>query len=197
MITYDWTIATTDFSVDEQGNPDRITTIHWRVTATEESATASSYGTLGVDMDFDTTTEQMCIDEVQAAYPDMEATLAAQLDAQATPTSGSGRPWEYPEGTEVWQADHPYSVSDVALYESIPYTCLQAHTSQRGWFPPAVPALWSIQGQPTGEWVAGEAVVIGDIRTYEGVEYECIQSHTTQVGWEPPNVPSLWTEVGA
>jgi hypothetical protein len=195
MITYVWTIPTTDFSVDPQGNPDRINTIHWTCTATEENSSASAYGTIGVDMDFATTTEQMCIDAAKAENPDVESNLAAQLDTQAAPTSGSGRPWEYPPGTEVWMADKAYAVNDVVLYETAPYTCIQAHTSQRGWFPPAVPALWSIQGQPGGEWVPNELVEVGDVRTYQGTEYECIQAHTTQVGWEPPNVPALWTEV--
>jgi hypothetical protein len=39
-------------------------------------------------------------------------------------------------------AGHPYKVGDVVTYTGISYRCLQAHTSQVGWEPPIVPALW-------------------------------------------------------
>jgi hypothetical protein len=129
---------------------------------------------------------------------EVETNLANNLDAQAAPTQGSGRIWEIPTNTQAWRAGVSYAVDDVALYEGVPYTCRQAHTSERGWFPPAVPALWSIQNQGGGgpvEWVAGEAVDVGDQRVYQGVTYEALQAHTTQSGWEPPNVPALWTPV--
>jgi hypothetical protein len=35
-----------------------------------------------------------------------------------------------------------YKVADVATYGGLSYRCLQAHTSQAGWTPVAVPALW-------------------------------------------------------
>ena len=39
-----------------------------------------------------------------------------------------------------------YAVGDVVSYEGQEYRCIQAHTSQAGWTPAAVPALWT----PTG-----------------------------------------------
>lgn len=45
-------------------------------------------------------------------------------------------------GTE-WQAGVSYSIDDEVEYLGTTYICIQAHTSQVGWEPPNVPALWS------------------------------------------------------
>ena len=45
----------------------------------------------------------------------------------------------------VWQTGIDYVVGDVLAYPDVngsQYECLQAHTSQEGWEPPNVPALW-------------------------------------------------------
>jgi len=42
-----------------------------------------------------------------------------------------------------WAVNTDYAVDDQVTYEGSTYTCLQAHTSQVGWEPPNVPALWS------------------------------------------------------
>lgn len=47
-------------------------------------------------------------------------------------------------GTPAWQASVSYKVNDTVTYQSKTYKCLQAHTSQVGWEPAAVPALWSL-----------------------------------------------------
>lgn len=47
-----------------------------------------------------------------------------------------------PEPTPDWKAGVAYKVGDVVLYQGSSYRCLQAHTSQAGWTPTAVPALW-------------------------------------------------------
>jgi len=47
------------------------------------------------------------------------------------------------EPTEEWQAGVSYSIDDVVTYNNTEYICIQAHTSQVGWEPPNVPALWS------------------------------------------------------
>lgn len=49
--------------------------------------------------------------------------------------------------TRVWDAGIEYAVGDVVAYpnaNSTRYECLQAHTSQDGWNPPAVLALWKV-----------------------------------------------------
>lgn len=48
----------------------------------------------------------------------------------------------------VWQAGVDYAVGDELAYPDAGgsfFTCLQAHTSQVGWEPPNVPALWQLK----------------------------------------------------
>ena len=49
---------------------------------------------------------------------------------------------EQPEPGEEWAAGVAYSVDDPVTYDGDTYVCLQAHTSQVGWEPPADPSLW-------------------------------------------------------
>ena len=45
----------------------------------------------------------------------------------------------------VWEKGVAYAVGDVVAFpkeDGTRYTCIQAHTSQAGWQPPAAPALW-------------------------------------------------------
>src|SRR5439155_1216975 len=44
----------------------------------------------------------------------------------------------------AWKANTFYAVGTLASYNGIDYTCIQAHTSQVGWEPPNVPALWAV-----------------------------------------------------
>ncbi len=46
----------------------------------------------------------------------------------------------------VGRAGHGYTVSALVTYGGHTYRCLQAHTSQVGWEPPNVPALWQLVG---------------------------------------------------
>ena len=43
-----------------------------------------------------------------------------------------------------WEADTKYEVGDRRRHDGKVYKCLQAHTSQVGWEPSAVPALWVV-----------------------------------------------------
>lgn len=43
-----------------------------------------------------------------------------------------------------WATNTPYAVGDHVTYLGVEYVCIQAHTSQAGWTPPVVPALWSL-----------------------------------------------------
>ncbi|MDR6225478.1 lytic polysaccharide monooxygenase [Desmospora profundinema] len=49
---------------------------------------------------------------------------------------------EQPGNEGDWQAQASYQVGDQITYQGKTYTCIQAHTSQEGWEPPNVPALW-------------------------------------------------------
>lgn len=42
----------------------------------------------------------------------------------------------------LWEANTAYAIGDRRRYEDLLYRCVQAHTSQVGWEPPIVPALW-------------------------------------------------------
>ena len=41
-----------------------------------------------------------------------------------------------------WTAGTAYAIGDRRQYDGLLYRCVQAHTSQTGWEPPNVPALW-------------------------------------------------------
>ena len=45
-------------------------------------------------------------------------------------------------GATTWQPWTSYKVGDEVTYNGITYVCIQAHTSEPGWEPPNVPALW-------------------------------------------------------
>ena len=78
---------------------------------------------------------------------------------QAHTTQGGWQPDKTPalwhkveivaEGTvRVWEKGVAYAVGDVVAFpkeDGAQYTCIQAHTSQAGWQPPAAPALWKAQ----------------------------------------------------
>ena len=50
------------------------------------------------------------------------------------------------EPVAAWSPDSvAYKVGDLVLYESITYECRQPHTSQAGWIPSGLPALWTKQ----------------------------------------------------
>ena len=44
----------------------------------------------------------------------------------------------------AWAANVAYAVNDTVTYSGSTYKCLQAHTSQTGWEPANVPALWQL-----------------------------------------------------
>lgn len=67
----------------------------------------------------------------------------------------------------LWESGVDYAVGDRRQYNELLYRCVQAHTSQDGWEPPVVPALWTRTSteewpewiQPTG---AQDAYAAGD-----------------------------------
>src|SRR5258708_22743145 len=49
-----------------------------------------------------------------------------------------------------WAPNTAYAVGGLVMSQSVEYKCIQAHTSQVGWEPPNVPALWGkVSGTPT------------------------------------------------
>ncbi|QAA33654.1 glycosyl hydrolase family 18 protein [Clostridium manihotivorum] len=48
-------------------------------------------------------------------------------------------------GVTAWAPNTYYAVGTLVTYNGLTYVCLQSHTSQIGWEPSAVPALWKLQ----------------------------------------------------
>jgi len=95
-----WTISTLERELADGG----VVVAHWRCTATDGDYSASSYGTCGFSPDpsdpsfvaYDSLTEaevlQWCWDN-GVDKDATEASLAANIEAQKNPVSGSGVPW--------------------------------------------------------------------------------------------------------
>lgn len=91
----------------------------------------------------------------------------------------------------LWAAETAYASGVRVRYEDKLYRCEQAHTSQAGWEPPAVPALWTevakpgeipVWKQPTG---AQDAYMTGDKVHYpdkDGPVYVSVMDNNV---WEP------------
>lgn len=71
-----------------------------------------------------------------------EAQAAVDQVRGGAGTGGGGGGGNGGGNSTGWQAGHAYSVGDVVSYAGVNYRCLQAHTSEPGWEPPNVPALW-------------------------------------------------------
>lgn len=77
-----------------------------------------------------------------------EVVQAHQTQADWTPTTTLGTLWKVyvdPLSVSEWATEVTYKVNDIVTYQGSTYKCLQAHTSQAGWTPSAVPALWQKQ----------------------------------------------------
>lgn len=137
--------------------------------------------------------------------------------SSATPTSSAD--------VDQWKANQIYGVGAKVSYNSVVYTCLQAHTSLVGWEPSSTPALWTRSSgstvastatvQPAAPstsppsktetlaptsasapaWTANKSYTVGDLVTYNRATYRCVQSHKSLTTWEPSNAPALWSLV--
>jgi hypothetical protein len=94
-----WTISTLERELSDGG----VVVAHWRATAVDGDFSASSYGTCGFTPDpsasgfiaYDSLTEADVIGWVQAEVDKdaIEASLAAQIEADKNPTQAAGVPW--------------------------------------------------------------------------------------------------------
>lgn len=94
-----WTIGTLERTLDTGG----VVVAHWRATAVDGDFSASSYGTCGFTPDpsaagfiaYDSLTEADVVGWVQAEVDKdaIEASLAAQIEADKNPTQAAGVPW--------------------------------------------------------------------------------------------------------
>jgi hypothetical protein len=110
--------------------------------------------------------------------------------------------WQPNVSYPAWQPNVNYSAGAIATYGTMPnnigYQCRQTHTSQTGWEPPNVPALWD---RPTPfnclGWANQTNYKVGTIVVYNGLAYKCIQAHDSVSTWTPPATPALWAPVDA
>lgn len=91
----------------------------------------------------------------------------------------------------LWAAGEEYILDVRVRYDEKLYKCVQAHTSQGGWEPPNVPALWTevakpgeipVWRQPTG---AQDAYMIGDKVHYPTADDPVYVSIVDNNVWSP------------
>ena len=101
----------------------------------------------------------------------------------------------------LWAADTEYAADVRVRYENKLYRCVQAHTSQSGWEPPATPALWTevakpgeipVWRQPTG---AQDAYMTGDKVWYPAKDTTVYRSTIDNNVWSPADYPQGWEMV--
>lgn len=73
---------------------------------------------------------------LEVAGPGAPPFAAGSFEAPQDPGPGPTPP----DGT--WAVGVGYRAGDRVTYAGRAYVCLQPHTAQPGWEPPAVPALW-------------------------------------------------------
>ena len=98
------------------------------------------------------------------------------------------------DGVELFPAlavDTAYTLGERIRYDGKLYKCVQAHTSQTGWEPPNVPALWTevakpgeipVWKQPTG---AQDAYMTGDKVHYPDKDGPVYVSTVDNNTWPP------------
>ena len=91
----------------------------------------------------------------------------------------------------AWETDTAYTLGIRVRYDGKLYRCEQAHTSQTGWEPPNVPALWTevaepgtipVWKQPTG---AQDAYMTGDKVHFPGENDQIYVSIVDNNIWQP------------
>lgn len=98
----------------------------------------------------------------------------------------------------AWAAGQSVSIGTHRAYDSQTWRCIQAHTTQAGWEPPIVPALWTMVPKPgLSAWAFPVTYSLPSRVTHGGRLYNLLQAHTSQAAWAPPNVQALWQDIGA
>ncbi len=97
---------------------------------------------------------------------------------------------------ERWAPDVSYKAGAIRSHEGPLYRCVQAHTSQTGWEPPAAASLWTPIADPSEEWPAWsqpvgahDAYSEGDKVSHNGGKWvSAVASNVWEpgvYGWEP------------
>ena len=100
-----------------------------------------------------------------------------------------------------WEVGKAYAVGDRVRYEADLFKCVQAHTSQQDWTPPATPALWTKVAEP-GEipvWVqptgAQDAYNTGDKVYFPTKDDPVYESTIDGNVWSPEAYPAGWKQI--
>ena len=99
-MTTTWQISQMERTLADGG----VVVAHWRATATDGDFSATNYGTCGFTpdpsssdwVDYDSISEELALSWCWANGVDkdaIEASLAANIEAQKNPTQASGVPW--------------------------------------------------------------------------------------------------------
>ena len=98
MTNYTWSIV----DMDRLTSDNFVVTVHYNVTATDDTYTSSTYGTIGYTQEpgetyvpYDQLTEAMVVGWVQTSLGQetVEASLQSQIDLQKNPVQEAGVPW--------------------------------------------------------------------------------------------------------
>ena len=88
-----------------------------------------------------------------------------------------------------WEPGVNYTVGQLRRYGDTLYRCVQAHTSQADWTPPATPAMWTVTSDPAEEWPewsqplgAHDAYSKGDKVSHKGKHWTSTADANV---WEP------------
>ena len=100
-ITYQWSVANMDRTLSNG----YVGTVHYTISADDGTYASSAYGSLGLEppeedeaIPYAQLTPEIVTGWVKEKFGDekvaeIEAALAAQIEQQRTPTSGTGLPW--------------------------------------------------------------------------------------------------------
>lgn len=98
----------------------------------------------------------------------------------------------------AWEAGKAATISERLTYDGALYKVIQAHTTQDGWEPDKVPALFVRLSDPAEEWPefvqptgAHDVYMAGDKVTYNEEHYTCTADYTAH---SPEEYPDAWTK---
>ena len=124
------------------------------------------------------------------------------LMVQAAQDFDDDTAYSVPYMFDAWSPDSvEYAVGDRVRFGESLYKCVQAHTSQLGWEPPNVPALFTkvaapgeipVWVQPTG---AQDAYMTGDKVWYPDKQGSIYESLIDNNVWAPDAYPQGWAMI--
>ena len=177
-VSHDYRNQTTSLYVESWTNDDAIVGHVIGIDLSDGMDEESAYGALDASLP-----------EWQDPQESLDEVLGILTDEQAE---------QVPDAFPTWAAGTWYEVGKRVRHDGRLYRCVQAHTSQTGWEPPSVPALWvRTSDDPIPEWVqpagAHDAYASGDKVRHVGKVWESLVDGNV---WEPSDaVPTLWATV--